>query len=429
MGGAARYAPTAGTSSGIPRWKGRSIIGNRLRRLFGYFAFPLVGLVVPLLGLPAVTSRFGAAAWASIAVGQAAGAIAATAIELGWGWNGPIRVARAKSPLARQTHLALASGARLLAAAVVIPPMGLIAYISASEYRGEAALTATAAALLGLSTTWYFVGIGQPWVLLLVDGAPRLVGVSTATLLIAAGAPLVTYPAVGLLIPAVVAFMLGSRVGGLQIRSLSRFTLRRISRAIRSQLGVMTSRLLSSAYIALPVILMSAIAPVQQVAQYAAGDRITRMGLTALSPVPAALQSWVGRGSSRALRLHRAWRGVGVNAVMGVIAGAGVAFLLPAATDLILSGTSTVNSLDAILLGICVAEVCTSRAVGGLVLVVQANQRAYLVSTVIGASVGVVGVLSLGASWGATGAFLAIAVAEAGVLATQLLYAASRRLR
>ncbi|MCR2823951.1 hypothetical protein [Microbacterium sp. zg.Y909] len=392
----------------------------RLLRFLGFVAIPAFAAVTPLIGLPALTSVYGSEGWSSVAVGQATGMIGAAFIELGWAWNGPMRVARARGN-ARLRILSLALLTRLRSLAVIGPVAGAVAFLLSPADPWSAATVALGSSMIGMSQVWYFIGTGRPWRAVLLDGVPRVALVCAAALLLLAGSPLWTYGVVAFVTPSIVSVIAGLLTERVRISHLMGFSSRRISAAIGAQFRAALARGLSAGYMSLPVLILASVTGVYQLGVFAAGDRVSRMILSGLAAIPNGFQGWVGKAATRDERLKRANRAIFVNIGVGVTVGIGSGAVLPAATGFVFSGTATVNPTEAALLGSLIAIVVTSRAVGGIGLVTVGAQRTLLSSSVVGLVVGVPLVAVLGVWGGALGGFIAILTAELVVLAAQLI--------
>ncbi len=396
---------------------------SRAGRVAGFAIIPLAGIISPLLALPAVTTSFGAGGWASLAVGLAAGAMAATVLEMGWGWNGPMRVARATTRAAK-TYLAVALASRAIVLPFVLLAGFLVAWLVAPTHRLEAGLVAVGASLQGLNAAWYFIGRGAPWTAVATDAAPRAGGAAIAAIAIAQfGAPLVMYPIVGLVVPAIFAVLAPLVSQRVTPRLLTRFSAPRLRVVIRSQSQIALARLLSALYMQAPTLVVAGIAPLQTAATFSAGDRLARMGLSGVAPLPNLFQNWVGSVSSRSQRLTRARKAVLWNAVGGL--SFGLIFFLagPFAVEIVFARSVTLAPHDAAIVGVMIAVVCTSRATGGLLLVVSGSQRVLLSSTIAGALTGISLIIPLTLTIGISGAFIAVTASEVVVLGTQIWFA------
>lgn len=376
-------------------------------------------MLSPLLALPAVTSKFGAAAWAAIAIGQSVGMAASAVGELGWGLNGPQRAARL-SPGNGYQLLVLSIQTKL----VVFAPLAAVVFTAAlllsSSFELESAVIAVASLAAGLNTVWYFLGTSRPWAAILTDGVPRILGVLLATLLIVAGMPLMTYAVVGLLLPC----LIGPLAGLLTVRSeTSRrrvaYRSKHVLRAIRVQGSAFTARLVSALYIALPVTLVSIVAPAS-VPMFAAGERIMRLLLGAMASVSNGMHGWIGSESDRLARWVRVRKAIVLNVILGLAAALAFGFLAPSASAFIFSGSATIPSELAWVFALVIVVVSTSRATGNLALVALSRVDIIMWSATAGAAIGVPAILLLSRLLGPIGGALGELVAEVVVLAVQV---------
>lgn len=392
-----------------------------MSRVVGFLLVPAFSVITPLVALPAITARFGAGGWSSVALGLAVGAIASTVIELGWGWNGPARVARAsESALPRLWASSLLT--RVSVALLMTPLGAVVSFTIAPAHPATAALTAAGTSLIGLSPSWLFIGRGRPWAMIAFEMAPRAIGAVAATLLLVSGSPLAVYALVAVIAPVVVTQLITLRAVHVDRGALRGISFRRTLHAIRGQFAVMTARVASTAYMQLPIVIVSAISPISVAATYSAGDRLMRMTLTGLAPVPSMSQRWVNTPEPPAERWRRAKRAIWGNLALGVLAGLVFALAAPFATTLIFSGVINLTLTGSILMGMTIVVVCTSRATGGLGLVVQKGDKALLRSAIAGAVSGVVLIPILTSHFGVEGAFMAVFASELLVLVAQLAF-------
>jgi hypothetical protein len=396
-------------------------------RVVGFALVPALSAVSPLIALPAVTSVGGADVWGAIAIGQSLGLAGATIVELGWGLKGPQRLARTGES-GRRRAMAMSFQTR----GAVFPLVGLVAaalaWLLATDHAVLAAMMAFSSVATGLSLIWYFIGAGRPGKLLVTDSVPRVVLVIASALAIYNGAPLIAYPLVGVLLPAIVAPALGALSVQLSRTDFRGIGATRTAILIRAQFVAMSGRFVSALYIALPVALVGLVAP-QAVPVFAAAERLQRMYLSILSAIPNAMQGWVGKSPNVLHRISRAEQSAFVNAGVGILAGVVFTIGAPAAAAIVFSGVVTVSTELAGLCGLVIFFVCSSRAVGGLVLVALNSTGTVLRSALVGALIGVPGILLLGREYGAPGALMGEIAAEAAVLAVQFHGWLSRRRR
>ncbi|MDT3331792.1 hypothetical protein Q9S78_14060 [Microbacterium sp. KSW-18] len=399
---------------------GERLLMSRISAVMGFFLVPAFSVVTPLLAIPAITAMYGATGWSAVAVGLAIGAIASTVIELGWGWNGPARAARA-SPSALPRVWATALMTRSAAALVATPPAALLAYYLAPGHQVTALLTAIGTSLIGLSPSWLYIGLGRPWSLITIEMVPRALGAATAAVMIYASQPLIFYPLIAVVAPALITQCLTLaqiRAGRASFRGV---THRRVLHAIRRQRKIALARIASSVYTQSPVVIVTAVASVGTAAAYAAGDRLMRMTLTGLAPVPSISQRWVNSPPETAERWRRAKLAIGANAAVGGLVGLVFALCSPLLLSIIFSGVVGVTAFQALLIGAIILVVCTSRATGGLGLVVISGDRALLTSALVGAASGILTIPLLTLWFGTDGAFIGVLTSESAVLLTQFI--------
>jgi hypothetical protein len=385
----------------------------------GFTLIPMLGLISPLIALPAITATHGASAWVAVAVGQSLGLTASVLIELGWALNGPQRVARASDAAGRRyLILSIATKCSVLVPTAILAT--LLAFSLTHEHRVEAMMVAFASALTGLSPTWYFIGVGSPAGALISESGPRVIFMVVSATMIGLGGPLWLFPVIGLGVPALAAPVLAILLTRASVKSLARWTFRRILSIVWLQRLALSGRAVSAFYISLPTALVGIVSP-SSVGTFAAADRLMRMGLAVLSSVPNSLQRYVGVPATVNGRLRRAERAIVGNVALGLVAGLTFAALAPAVSSFIFSGVVSVSGDLAWASCVVILVVCTSRATGNLALVSARRIEAITRSAVAGALVGVPGVLVLAAHFGVIGGMLGALAAESTVLLVQLL--------
>lgn len=385
---------------------------------FAFLLIPLFGMITPLLALPAITTRFGAEGWAAVAIGQSIGAAAATLVELGWGLNGPQRVARMST-----TSTYRSAVLSLQTKGLMLVPMAMVAFTAswllAPSHRLDAAIVAAGTAATALSLSWLFLGKTAPLRIIGTDSVIRLGGIALATALLLVGGDLWVYAVVGIAFPAfaspALACLLVRRAARRRVPIPS---LRLVKYSMRAQWHAVTARGVSALYIALPVALVGVVSPAS-VAVFAAGERLMRLGLAAMAVVPSAMQGWVGSALNREQRMGRVRLAILMNAGLGVVAALVFGFFGPFASQLVFSGSATIPPMFAWTLAGVVILVSVSRATGGIGLVALQRVDVIARSATAGAIVGVPTLLLGGLMLGPVGGALGELAAEGTVLAVQ----------
>lgn len=389
-----------------------------VRKAFIFALGPAFAAVASLLALPAMTRNFGATAWAAIAIGLSVGTAASVLVELGWGLDGPARISRA-SIRTRRALYALSLTTKLVAVPLVAAASAITAAWLAADFKIESALTAVYAASLGLTSAWYFVGEGRPGALIITDSVPKLVFALLAAIVLSSGAPLIAYPAL-LLVGQVIATALASSfILHNKFSLLFAFSWVRVFRAIASQFTALRGRVASALYLALPVAILGVVAP-SAVAVFAASDRLQRMALTFLQIAPNAMLSWVASEKDFGLRLKKTKITIFINSFFGALAGALWVMMMSVVAEYVFASKIIIPAEIIWLSAYVIWVTCTSRAVGGVGLITFRAVKNVSDSAGVGAATGLVLVATLGSQWGATGAFLALAITETIVLAWQV---------
>ncbi|MDQ0731126.1 hypothetical protein QFZ57_001920 [Arthrobacter sp. B1I2] len=394
-----------------------------LARLAGFVVLPMASMASPLLALPAVTSQFGATAWVAIAVGQSVGGASAIIVELAWSLTGPQRAARMRGG-ARRRLLALSISSKLL---LFLPMATVSALVSAGlspQHAFTSALVAIGTTAVGLSSVWYYIGILSVTRIFLTDAMPRLVGVVTASLLVLLGAPLWVYPTLGIIVPSCISPFSTLLAEGVRLRDLRGLTWSRIFLVLRFQSLGMAGRALSGLYIALPVALVTWVAP-GSVAIFAAAERLQRICLQLLDAVPNVMQNWLGRAVEPNERNSRIRRAIAWNALLGVVAATAFTLSAPFISKYVFAGAANIPIQLAALSGALIFVVSISKATGNLALVALQRVKVITISALSGALVGIPLILLGSATYGAMGGLIAEIVAEVVVLTIQYTFVAS----
>jgi O-antigen/teichoic acid export membrane protein len=386
-----------------------------------FLAMPLLGAVIPVVLYPAVTARFGAVAFGSVAIAQSVGLTFSTIAELGWGVVGPQAVAAA-DPLQRQRLYRSGLATKLAAVGAAIPLAAIAACLLVTSYRLDAAVIAAGSACLALSTQWYFTGANQPGKIMLFDGLPRAVLVGVAALLVWFGMPPLLY-GIALMASATFNLICGARLSGVPLRAT--FTGFRASlRDLRQHFHITMGRAASVGYTASLTALLGISSP-GAVVNYAGADRILRMGLNGLIGVPNRLQSWIGVARGGVLR-SRIRRSLVINLGLGLVAGLVYFVVAPFAAKILYAGQVAPTRSVILIASFVAIVICFSRGLGLAVVALGRSQwTAYANYTA--AVFGVAAIVVLPRFWGADGAMLAALIAElAGVVVQAIGLMSSR---
>lgn len=388
-------------------------MSTTLRRAVSLLLFvviPAAAAIAPLLVIPAITSRFGAAGWGSVAVGLSVGVAASVVGELGWSIVGPQRIAR-DAGLRRETFdHALASR---LVAVLLVAPVAVLTTSLVVEAHKSAALVLTLGVLAGsLSPSWFFTGLGRPLAILACETVPRVLFAVASAAIILLGGPLEAYGA-GMILAALVTAILAARHPDVRLLP-SRKALRAVPATMRAQAVLLLGRGLTTIYKSLPVVLVGIVSP-GSVAAFAAVDRPLRMALTVLTAVPNRLQSWLGTSDARTAA-KRSRVSLALNAGLGVVSGLAFALGMPFVAVHLFSGVVGVGTGLALLGGLLIAVICLSRGCG-LSLVAAGRADDTTAAAAASAVVAVVAVPLGALSAGTEGAVIGLVLAEvAGIL-------------
>ena len=172
---------------------------------------------------------------------------------------------------------------------------------------------AVATSLLGLSPSWFGIGVGEPWLLFWYDTLPRVVAAVIGAGVVWATGLVWTYP---VLLAAVGGGLAGrvpaaGRPGG--GGGTSPFPVSRSAGELRSHLGTAGINLAATAYASTPVPVVTVAFRPDVSSPFASADAAYRLGLFSVTAMGNAFQGWTlggavqvpsgGRGTGR-----RSWR-------------------------------------------------------------------------------------------------------------------------
>jgi len=385
------------------------------KTLFSFFLLPLISLVATLIAIPVLTREGGANGWAAVAIAQGVGYTAGLVVSFGWLTVGPAQVARNDAIGQRHTYW-ISSLMRLVVFGVTAPVAALIAIaLVDARFVVVALLVNIAITAQGLSPGWYLVGQGRPLAIAAMETAPRAAAQLVSVAAVAASHSLLWYGVILLLSEAMIsAFAFLSLARRDETKGASGAQL---VHHFREQWPLAVAAIVASGYTRAAVPIVSGIA-YSSVPVFAALDRVALIGRTGLRPLNSFFQGWVVRGGDINI-LRRARTATIATVALGISGGAVVAAALPQVDSLLFSGVIEVSSLQALLVGVSLIFASASGSTSLYYLAPRGAVRALSVSTIVGTIVGVPLIIALTHFLGATGAVLAVTIAEGVVLAIQ----------
>ena len=388
------------------------------RRVLGFAAIPAISLLSPLIALPFLTRAAGPEGWAGVAIGQAFGAVAALFIQFGWGVVGPPLVAGLDRSSARNTYYT--SVVMRLMLSVLVIPLAVTAatVVVPPQWQLTASLLCIATAFSGLSSSWYFVGIGRPLPLLWFETVPRVLGMLLSTLL------LVTTGSVELF--AWSTLITEGTMTVVQVVCIARCrqafsaVLADVWMQVRYQWVLAASGLVASGYTRLSVPIVASIA-YAHAPVFASADRIQTLARSVIRPFVQSFQGWVAESVDDAGEHRRRFLlGSAVVAGVSVTVAAGVTLLLPTFAAVLFGPMVKISILQAALLAAAIISIGLSSCASNFYLAPRRKIRPIAVSTTVCSIVGVGFIWLCTSSFGVEGALAAIALTELTVFGWQI---------
>lgn len=367
-------------------------------RLFGFTLIPAVAAVSPLLVLPAVSRSAGPDGWASAIAGESVGTFAAIAVAYGWTTVGPALVSIAPDDLRRGRLYRDAVVVRLMTSIVALPLLVVVcALVAAPGHQALSALMGLQGALIGLSFTWFSVGVGDPRSILFFDALPRLAVAVLSMLAIVAGLPVEIYPLAGILVTVV-----GTSL--FTLRLLRRYPSpwpprREIPGLFRVGAPVALNDAALGAYSAVPTPLVNVITTGSAAAGFASGDKMAKLGQFLPLTLANALQSWSAEVEGEA-RLRRLRIALAMHGGFGVLGMVVLGLLGPPVSALMFGEAAAAPMWICFALGLAFAMFSLRTSMTRHVLFPAGEQtavmRATLVATVIGIPLMIAGGIVIG---------------------------------
>ncbi|MBX3089358.1 MAG: hypothetical protein KF772_02090 [Cryobacterium sp.] len=277
-----------------------------------------------------------------------------------------------------------------------------------------------AMALTGLSSAWYMVGLGRPRLIVVYELSPRILATLLASLVLVQSGQAIWYP-IALIGAGLVGTLLflGRTVGFSEIARRRRGE---VARTLRKNLSVMATEVIGGAYNSLAVSLVSIGSVPSQAAAYVSGDKLYRIGQYSVSALGNAMQGWVVE-DSRVHFAERARRSLVLHLSLGTLGLFAFATVGPWLSGLLFGEIVRIDFMTALGLGIATFNIALGTAVGRVILIGLGARRQFLISVIVGASVGIPSILVLATLFGAPGGAWGLATGELASVTCQSIFA------
>ncbi len=384
----------------------KSVVGRGSSSLLAYAASILILAAASLMAIPAMVDASELNAWGAIATGQAIGAVASVVISFGWGFSGPAIVAMSDEAGRRSEYIDSLK-VRLLLAPIILLLATLLSIVFVPKYAILGAFGAFSTGLISLTANWYFIGIGRPWRLFVMDTLPRVGFTFVGIIAMRAGASALTgltYMCIGILLAGTL-----SSFDILRIRpSEKRQAIQRsVWNVMHSQLSSVATGIISSLYMSLPIVLFSSVAPAY-LGYFAILDKAQKQLSTALSPIFNVFQGWVPRGGTNMLQRMRL--AISCLALGSLAMTTGFAFLGDYLLNWLSSNSISFAYLDVLLTGLIVSMIFMEAAVSRICLIPLGGISTVAKATFWGSGIGILLFIPLTINLGATGGLLGIMI-------------------
>jgi PST family polysaccharide transporter len=192
---------------------------------------------------------------------------------------------------------------------------------------------ATATSLLGLSPSWFGIGVGNPWLLFWYDTVPRVVAAIVGAVLVWASGVVWIYPVL-LAVSIAVSLLAFRRRVTPEVLGTAPWPVRRAVGELRAHLGTAGVNLAATAYASTPVPVATLALRPEVSSRFASADAAYRLGLFAVTAMGNAFQGWTLEPDV-ADRRHRHRAALTSHVLLGVAGAVGFAALGPWVTGLV----------------------------------------------------------------------------------------------
>lgn len=268
---------------------------------------------------------------------------------------------------------------------------------------------ALAATLTGLSSAWYMIGLGRASFIAIYEIAPRIVATLGAAAIVLTGGPVVWYPL--LLAAAAIVSVVGFGARTLHRSDVAEGRWLDVAAVLRANRSAVATEVAAGSYNALAVTLVGSATTAAQAASYVSGDKIYRIGQYSVSALGNALQGWVVEAGSAEFG-RRIRQSVLLHLALGLLGLVALALLGPWLSGALFGAEVAIDRATALGLGVATLGIALGTALGRITLVGMGARRAFFVSVLFAAGVGVPAILVLSSLFGAAGGAWGLAIGE-----------------
>lgn len=386
------------------------------RRIGSFAGLPLLSSLAPFLLLPYIARVGGEGTWNALAVGQAAGSLAAIFVALGWTLSGPARVAGTPGQDGRRHLYALSLLTRSVAFVIALPLLVVVSVaFSQPEHVVETLLMAAAQATAGLSPAWYCIAVGKARLIAQYDVIPRILATLACIPILLATGLIIVYP---------LAILIGGLVGTFffTLRHSRRVdyrgvSLQRVGQELWALRAASGTTLAAGAYAATPVIIVAAAALPAGLAAFVSAEKLYRIGMMAIGALGSSLQGWVAEIGSD----HRKRRKFSLlsHSFLGLAGFLGFSLLGPSVSQLLFGEKVAADGATCFWFGLAFLFVSLNTATGSHWLVPLGQLRVVFWSTIAGAVIGLPAMFALSSLMQGAGGALGLAIGELVVCMVQ----------
>jgi O-antigen/teichoic acid export membrane protein len=389
-----------------------------LRRLAGFASLPLLSALTPFLLMPILARIVTKEVWSSVGIGQSVGAFAAIAVSFGWTLSGPAIVAqsgRNERPGLYVESLVVRSFVLALSLPVVVV---VVVALTPSEGRVLGITMAVAISLSGLSATWYNIGEGRASDVAMYDMFPRMIATAASAAALVMFREVIVYPILLAIFTTAGIVMFTRRVCGDSFSLLVRDV--PIRRALQRSVPAAATVTAGGAYSSSDVALVGIGASISSQSAYVSGAKTYGVSLLAVTALANAFQGWVAEvsGLRALLRMKVA---IVAHSLLGCLGALLIGVYGSAATRILYGDSLQAPRGTMVCMGAAFFFVSLNTAVGRLALIPLHQNKAVLVSTLVGSAVGVPLLVVGGFVAGSQGGAFGLATSQGVVLTVQIV--------